>query len=255
MHLLDTDTTIDDLNRRPVVVTQRLEALPSGEARLSAITLAELVFGAMNSDFPERNLRSLVAVIETFQPVPFDAAAAERYGELRAYLRRLGQPIGDHDMLIAATALAHDATLVTNNEREFRRVPGLRLETGCADSLARELALEKAHHQYVHVAAVLEHGLSPAALQPEAYLLVDVPRPLVRGVYVQLDAVQVHHFEPEAADRAHGVGAVAAVPLRLVADGDAELPALRSSGLAARRSTPPRSAPSASVTTAKLAPA
>jgi tRNA(fMet)-specific endonuclease VapC len=70
----------------------------------------------------------LAALLETVQVLPLPLEAARRYGELRAQLQRIGQPIGSNDLWIAAHALADDLTLVTNNEREFQRVPGLRVE-------------------------------------------------------------------------------------------------------------------------------
>jgi tRNA(fMet)-specific endonuclease VapC len=70
----------------------------------------------------------LAALLETVQVLPLPLEAARRYGALRAQLQRIGQPIGSNDLWIAAHALADDLTLVTNNEREFQRVPGLRVE-------------------------------------------------------------------------------------------------------------------------------
>jgi len=73
-------------------------------------------------------LRKLERFFAPFRSVPFDDDAAERYGELRAQLRRSGAMIGGNDMMIAAIALAADATLITRNQDEFRRVVGLRVE-------------------------------------------------------------------------------------------------------------------------------
>ena len=85
-------------------------------------------WGAFRSQRREANLSLLRTLFAAFPSFPFDDAAAEEYGRLRAALAARGTPIGPNDMLIAAIALAHDLTLVTHNTREFGRVEGLRLE-------------------------------------------------------------------------------------------------------------------------------
>ncbi|WP_267913575.1 PIN domain-containing protein [Rubrobacter xylanophilus] len=93
-------------------------------------TLGELIYGAHR--LREHTATLMQKIEDTLLPnlpvLPFDAAAARRYGELRAELERLGTPIGDVDMRIAAIALTHGLKVVTGNERHFRRVPGLRME-------------------------------------------------------------------------------------------------------------------------------
>ncbi len=96
---------------------------------LCTVVKAELLFGARNSERVEANLLLLTKFFAPFRSLPFDDRCAEHYGVVRASLARLGSPIGPNDMLIASIALAHDATLVTANEAEFRRVPGLRMES------------------------------------------------------------------------------------------------------------------------------
>jgi tRNA(fMet)-specific endonuclease VapC len=125
--LLDTDIAIAILNRDERVRPHLVRHAPS-ELRVSAITLAELRFGVAKSASPKRagsNLRTLLAKVAV---VPFDEDATERYGELRATLERRGSPIGPLDTLIAAHALSLGWGLITHNTREFRRVPGLRVE-------------------------------------------------------------------------------------------------------------------------------
>jgi tRNA(fMet)-specific endonuclease VapC len=94
---------------------------------MSSITLAELAFGAAH-----RRSRKLLGLIDRFaasvQVIPFDAAAASRFGELAADLAHAGSPIGDFDTLIAAHALSCEVTLVTNNLKHFCTVSGLRIE-------------------------------------------------------------------------------------------------------------------------------
>ncbi len=125
--LLDTDVCIALLNKDERV-RPRLERHAPSKLRLSAITLAELRFGIAKSRDSRRaqfNLRWLLARVGA---VPFDDAASERYGTLRALLERRGSPIGPLDTLIAAHALSLGWVLVTHNTAEFRRVPGLKVE-------------------------------------------------------------------------------------------------------------------------------
>ena len=125
--LLDTDTCIAILNRddrvRPHLERHRPSAL-----RMSSVTLAELHFGAAKSTQPKRASSNLDTLCARVAVVPFDAPAAETYGNVRLALERRGSPIGPLDTLIAAHAVSLRWTLVTHNDREFRRVPGLRVE-------------------------------------------------------------------------------------------------------------------------------
>ena len=100
----------------------------AAETRLSAIAYAELRFGLERSTQRDENAERLEALCLGLDIVPFDDAAADHYGEIREALRRRGTLIGANDLLIAAHARSRGATLVTNNEREFRRVPDLRIE-------------------------------------------------------------------------------------------------------------------------------
>lgn len=85
-----------------------------------------MLFGARNSTRVEANLGLLATFLAPFASAPFDDLAADHYARLRATLHRAGELIGPNDMLIAATALAHDLVLVTRNVKEFARIPGLR---------------------------------------------------------------------------------------------------------------------------------
>jgi tRNA(fMet)-specific endonuclease VapC len=95
---------------------------------ISAVTLGELVFGAENSQHVEQNLADIEALAARLEVLPFDNPAAYHFGQIRAALYRTGQPIGPYDMMIAGQARAGGLILVTNNVREFERVPGLLLE-------------------------------------------------------------------------------------------------------------------------------
>lgn len=127
-HLLDTNICIDLVRRRAPRVVARLRRRRIGTVGISSITLAELHFGVAKSSDPPRNLIALAHFCAPLEVCPFEHDAASAYGPVRARLERAGTPIGPLDTLIAAHALALDVTLVTGNEREFARVPGLKVE-------------------------------------------------------------------------------------------------------------------------------
>lgn len=126
-YLLDTNICIYIINRRPPGVFDHFTGLHIGEIAISSITGAELVFGVAKSG-SARNREALDKFLAPLEILPFDEIAMRRYGELRSHLESRGTPIGALDMLIAAHALAEGATLITNNLREFERVPELHLE-------------------------------------------------------------------------------------------------------------------------------
>ena len=125
--MLDTNICAFAINGNPVVCSRFATEQPAGLG-ISAITEAELWFGAQNSAFPEKNEKKLRYFLMTVEILPFDTLAAAEYGRVRMKLKRAGTPIGDRDTLIAAHAKALGLTLVTNNTREFGRVEGLPLE-------------------------------------------------------------------------------------------------------------------------------
>jgi tRNA(fMet)-specific endonuclease VapC len=127
VYLLDTNTCIFAINKRSRPLIKTLREHRPAEVFLSSIVKAELLFGARHSVKVAENLEVLANFFQPFGSVAFDDVCAEHYGLIRAELATLGHPIGPNDLLIAATARAHDLTLVTNNTREFSRVPALRL--------------------------------------------------------------------------------------------------------------------------------
>ena len=129
-HLFDTNICIFLLNQRGEFerIIRRLEGRKRGEIAISAISAAELEFGIAASRRQGDNRGRLERFLAEFEIVPFDPAAARRYGPVRHQLQTQGIPIGPLDFLIAAHALALGAILVTNNTREFSRVPGLAVE-------------------------------------------------------------------------------------------------------------------------------
>jgi tRNA(fMet)-specific endonuclease VapC len=125
--LLDTNTCIYALKRRSGVI-ERLQRLSPDDVVISAATLAELWFGARKSSRPEASRASVDAFVGPLEVLPFDPEAAQAYAEIRLALERMGQPIGERDLLIAATARSRDITVVTHNTSEFGRVPRLHVE-------------------------------------------------------------------------------------------------------------------------------
>ena len=128
MPLFDTDTLSHLLRPRPDPrLVARFGAVPVDEQFMPAITLAEMLYGAHRRH--RVDLLERIRTLSRRMPVvPFDRAAAERYGELRSTLERAGTTLDEADLRIASTALAYGLTLVTGNERHFRRVPGLTVE-------------------------------------------------------------------------------------------------------------------------------
>ncbi len=128
MVLLDTNVCIRLLRGDSLRVGERLGRLDPSEVRISAVTKAELHYGARHSARPAENLRLLERFWAPLLSLPFDDRCAEHYGAIRADLASRGRPIGPNDLMIAAVARAHGLTLVTHALGEFSRVPDLRLE-------------------------------------------------------------------------------------------------------------------------------
>ena len=126
--LLDTDTCIYLIKRQPPQALARLQALDVSQVGISTITLSELEYGVSRSSKPEHNKLALAEFAAPLEIIPYDDAAAAHYGRIRTFLERQGTPIGPLDTLIAAHALALACTLVTNNDREFCRIPSLVVE-------------------------------------------------------------------------------------------------------------------------------
>lgn len=127
-YLLDTNICIYIAKGHPLAVRHRFETHTLQELAMSTITVGELRFGAEKSQARERALATIDRLVQMIQPCALPMIAAEHYGHVRATLQQQGLPIGNNDLWLAAHALAEGWTLVTNNTREFSRVPGLRLE-------------------------------------------------------------------------------------------------------------------------------
>jgi tRNA(fMet)-specific endonuclease VapC len=126
-YLLDTNICIYLIKKKPLHVLRKFETHTLGDIGVSAITVAELQFGVQKSQYPTQNQRALEQFLIPLVIVEFDYNAAVTYGHIRAALEAQGTPIGPLDMLIAAQALSLDVILVTNNDREFCRVPNLKV--------------------------------------------------------------------------------------------------------------------------------
>ena len=128
MFLLDTNACIKILNNASQLLVSRLKSRHPSQIRLSSVVKAELVYGARKSERSAHNLRVLQKFFAQFRSLAFDDACCQQYGVIRAELERVGKPIGPYDMMIAATAIAADLTLVTHDTDEFSRVTGLNWE-------------------------------------------------------------------------------------------------------------------------------
>lgn len=126
-YMLDTNIVIYIMKNRPSSVKNKFKQ-KTGQLCISSITLGELVFGAEYSQQPERNLSDIESFAARLEVLSFDGKAAYHFGQIRAELYKNGSPIGPFDMMIAGHARSQGMILVTNNTREFERVPGLQIE-------------------------------------------------------------------------------------------------------------------------------
>lgn len=125
--LLDTDVCVYLLNGRAPGIAAQLRALRLGDVGTTWVTVAELRFAALNSGRPRANLERVEAFLGPLTRVPFTDEAATEFARIKMELRVAGTPIGTMDLFIAAIVRSLEAVLVTNNQREFARVQGLRL--------------------------------------------------------------------------------------------------------------------------------
>ncbi len=131
-YLLDTNICIYLIKRKPVEVIKRFTAEAMGDIGVSTITVSELTYGVEKSQQKDRNRDALEQFLLPLMITAFDYKAALIYGQVRAQLERSGNTIGPLDTFIASHALQLNATLVTNNEKAFSRVEGLRIENWVA---------------------------------------------------------------------------------------------------------------------------
>ncbi len=127
-YLLDTNICVFLKSKRYPQLETKLRKTRKRDVAVSAVTEAELKYGAYKSSDPGQNMTAVDALLATIAILPFESSAAEAYGQIRAALERSGQIIGPYDLMIASQAIAHRLTVVTNNVREFSRVPGLAVD-------------------------------------------------------------------------------------------------------------------------------
>ena len=125
--LLDTNICIYLIKQKPPQILAKFNRYTLDDLGISAISVAELQYGVQKSRFPAQNQAALEQFLLPLNIVDFDYAAAIAYGRIRAQLEAQGTPIGAMDMLIAAQALSANLTIITNNTREFSRIPSLRV--------------------------------------------------------------------------------------------------------------------------------
>ena len=128
MRLLDTDTCIYFLNRTSENLIAQFKKFSPSDIKLSAITVAELLYGAEKSQAKNKNLESVQHFVSTFDIIPFDGTCCKTYARIRTGLEKSGTPIGPMDFLIASICIANNYILVTNNTKEFSRLKKLKLE-------------------------------------------------------------------------------------------------------------------------------
>ena len=126
-YMLDTNICIFTVKNRPAHMREVFNR-HHGQMCISAVSLMELIYGAEKSASPERNLAVVEGFAARLDVLPYDEIAASHTGQLRAELAKSGTPIGPYDQMIAGHARSRGLIVVTNNRREFDRVPGLRVE-------------------------------------------------------------------------------------------------------------------------------
>jgi len=127
-YMLDTDICSYIIREKPIKVFNRFEALDMERLCISVVTYAELIYGVENSSSKKINRTIVNDFVNHLNIIEWDRSAAEHYGKIRASLQASGNIIGAMDMMIAAHAVSQQMTLVTNNEKHFKRVPALNIE-------------------------------------------------------------------------------------------------------------------------------
>jgi tRNA(fMet)-specific endonuclease VapC len=127
-YLLDTNTCIRFINGRAPQIRERMRTVSDSDITISTVTKGEMYAGSAKSQTPQRSRARQDAFFIRFASLPFDEAAADAFGRIRAHLELAGTPIGPYDMQLAAIAIVHDLILVTHNTKEFLRVPKVKIE-------------------------------------------------------------------------------------------------------------------------------
>jgi tRNA(fMet)-specific endonuclease VapC len=126
-YLIDTNICIYIMNKRPPEVIKRFKIFEAGEIGISAITVSELQYGVAKSAHRKQNQQRLAKFLVPLAILAYDEIAAGAHGDIRFELEKHGRSIGPLDLLIAAQAMIHSLTLVTNNDKEFKRIKDLKV--------------------------------------------------------------------------------------------------------------------------------
>ena len=128
MFLIDTNICIYIMNNHPPQVIQKFREIGAGNVCISSVTVSELQYGVFKSKQIKKNVKRLDEFLSPFEIISYDESASIYYGKIRSHLEKKGHVIGPLDMLIAAHAVSENLTLITNNEKEFKRVKSLKVE-------------------------------------------------------------------------------------------------------------------------------
>ena len=131
-YMLDTDICSYVIRERPLEVYEKFKKVKVNQLCISVVTYAELIYGVEHSSSREINRPIIDDFVRHLDIITWDMEAAEHYGKIRAFLRAKGSIIGSMDMMIAAHARSQNMTLITNNDKHFKRVPKLRIENWVA---------------------------------------------------------------------------------------------------------------------------
>ena len=127
-YLLDTTICIHIAKQHPMSVLEKFQTLEAGEVGMSIITYGKILFGVQKGGHAKKSQSILEQLTSFIFPLPLPASAAKHYGDLRCKLERQGKPMGNNDLWIAAHALVSELILVSNNVKEFSRVPHLKID-------------------------------------------------------------------------------------------------------------------------------
>ncbi len=127
-YLIDTNICIYIMNMRPIALIKKFRQIAIGDVGILSITISELQYGISKSKHREKNQQRLHEFLAPLEILAFDEYAAKYYGDIRFQLEQKGKSIGPLDLLIAAHALSKRLILVTNNDKEFERIEGLKVE-------------------------------------------------------------------------------------------------------------------------------
>ncbi len=127
--MIDTNICIYLIKKISEMLLQRIELQNTKNIWVSTISIAELEYGISKSLYPEKNRTALIEFLSSFEIIPFTDIDAEAFGNIRVYLKKRGTPIGPYDLQIAAQCISRDLILVTNNVKEFERVPNMKIES------------------------------------------------------------------------------------------------------------------------------